>query len=198
MAHLHCGYPNILCLSSYLALLTNITYKFISYSNLQSSPTQTTEICSVCMQFAQVLIELFFLFILLGPNVCIENENSIVSFGNIECGKASTGLVHLKNRSAVAAVFQVICFMHIIQYFKHSNFILQLQIRESSVFCCDVVSGQLAPKTSTSVSVKFIPHRPIPYCRMVSVLIQNQVLLAYFFSLSCTECYVTMWDCMCA
>lgn len=39
--------------------------------------------------------------------MCIENENSVVNFGNIQCGKVSTGLIHLKNRSKISAIFQV-------------------------------------------------------------------------------------------
>lgn len=42
-----------------------------------------------------------------GPVVCIENENSIVNFGNIQCGRVSTGLIHLINKSNVSAIFQV-------------------------------------------------------------------------------------------
>ena len=43
----------------------------------------------------------------LGPMVGITNENGMVSFGNVEVGKISTGSVNLKNNSHVCAVFQV-------------------------------------------------------------------------------------------
>lgn len=39
--------------------------------------------------------------------VCIENDDNIVNFGNIECGKVSNGVIHLKNKSDVSAIFQV-------------------------------------------------------------------------------------------
>jgi len=40
-----------------------------------------------------------------GPRVSI--DESVVSFGNVECGKSSTGVMHIKNESDVATVFQV-------------------------------------------------------------------------------------------
>lgn len=46
-------------------------------------------------------------FLVLGPDVCIENEDSIVNFGKTECGKVTTCLMHLKNKSDVQAIFQV-------------------------------------------------------------------------------------------
>lgn len=39
--------------------------------------------------------------------MCAENENCAVNFGNIQCGKVSTGLIHLRNESKVATLFQV-------------------------------------------------------------------------------------------
>jgi len=40
-----------------------------------------------------------------GPQVSI--DESVVSFGNVECGKSSTGVMHIKNESDVTTVFQV-------------------------------------------------------------------------------------------
>lgn len=40
-----------------------------------------------------------------GPRVSI--DESVVSFGNVECGKSSTGVMYIKNESDVATVFQV-------------------------------------------------------------------------------------------
>ena len=55
---------------------------------------------------------------------------------------------------------------------------LQLKIDESSVFCCDAVSGTLAGLSSQCISVKFVPKYPIPYCRSVSLIIKDQVRIS--------------------
>lgn len=53
------------------------------------------------------------LFFIAGPNVCVENENCIVNFGNVECGKSSVGVIHLKNKSNVSTLYQVLSLVHI-------------------------------------------------------------------------------------
>lgn len=48
----------------------------------------------------------------LGPIVKFENEINIITFGNVEVGNISTGLIHLKNSSDVCAIFQVCTYMY--------------------------------------------------------------------------------------
>lgn len=52
---------------------------------------------------------------------------------------------------------------------------LQIQIDESSVFCCDTLSGVIEPFSKTSILVKFVPQCAIPYCRTVAVIVHDQV-----------------------
>lgn len=42
-----------------------------------------------------------------GPKVHVVNENAIVNFGNMECGKISHGSIRITNQSDISATFQV-------------------------------------------------------------------------------------------
>ena len=58
----------------------------------------------------------------------------------------------------------------------HLKLRTQVQLYEGNVFSCDLQSGDMRPHSTMSISVKFMPQNPIPYHRMISLLIKYQVL----------------------
>ena len=128
----------------------------------------------------------------------------MVNFGNVACRQTSTVVMHIRNDSDVPTVFQVhvaMIFSYKTPLFSLSLFLSlshthshtlslpqtllhghtlylhkQLQLDKCSVFQCDIPSGELGAHASQTVAIRFKPHRPIPYCRRVVCLVQNQVL----------------------
>ena len=114
---------------------------------------------------------------IIGPAVCIENDT--INFGNIEIGKVSTSLIHLKNKAEVSTFFQVSNIMWLSHHQNCTLILMQLQIDKSSVFCCDIISGVLEPFSNITISVKFVPQAAIPYFRTVSLIVHNQVIMSF-------------------
>ncbi|KAL5489479.1 hypothetical protein EMCRGX_G018573 [Ephydatia muelleri] len=88
-----------------------------------------------------------------GPKLVL--EESYISFGNLECGKVGSGVLHIRNDSSVPAIFQ-------------------LQIDLHGVFHAEVLCGLLGPRASQAIIVYFSPTKPIPYYRRVACLVHHQ------------------------
>jgi hypothetical protein len=88
----------------------------------------------------------------LGP--CVRVSEECLSFGNIECGRSSTGVLRVRNDSPAPALFKI-------------------GLDNSSVFSSNVLCGHVGGGATQSVSFTFNPPRPMGYHRRVTILVQH-------------------------
>lgn len=87
----------------------------------------------------------------------VELSSKLVSYNYVECGREAQHFITIKNASNVKTFFQV-----------------ALDSKEN-VFSIDKSCGTLEPKAEIRFLIKFLPVKPIPYYKRVTVLVHRQV-----------------------